>query len=664
MSAADIPAPSGISAQLPAVGGISAERRAAAARWRTAGPWRELAAWPVATAGAVLVAVSYSIAATGTDNQESHFAVFWIGVLMVTVPTFVIGAARSTPARTRMIWVLAYAVFTFVPKLLRNPSVPLYYDEVAHWRQTTGLAASGHLFQSNALIGIVADFPGLHIVTATLADATGFTAWHSAEIVLVLVHVAALFGAVALGQAVFGSLRAGAVTGLFYSLNSSFMYFDTEFGYESLGVVFFIWCLACVGWTYRARTRRRRLEWAIAAAILSFCVVPIHHLSSLFLFAVFLFVAIASLLTYRGRARDPRDHGLVWARLGVGVVLAATTAIWFTVAAPHTYAYLSPYFNGGLGELGRLWSGTSNGRSLYSATSVPGYEQVFAFASPIIAGLLALAGLIVFLRRHRHPDPRPEFTAWSPMRIGLSAYGLLYFASLPLILTSSGAEGARRSWGFTYLGLAVLVTPIVPAVVDHPPWRTARARLAVRTAAVCAGCIMLIGNVSAGLDEDYRFPGPYVYGSDTRSVTPELLAAADWLARNVPGRQMIVADRYAGLGFVRQADAWPATPSGGFPSYDLYFNDAPPSADLIDELASSHYTYLIVDDRMAHNLPAQGEYFAPGEPTSHITQNDLDHYLNYPWTTLVYRSHNYSVYRFDFSGFGANTGVNTSGSTP
>jgi hypothetical protein len=627
--------------------------------------WR-LALWPAVTLGAVIVAWSYSIAATRDVDDARHYAVFWVGFLVVSVPTFVVGGSRRTRTGTRLAWLVGYAAFTFVPKLLRNPSLPLYYDEVAHWRQTVDLTAGGRLYQPNALIGIITDFPGLHIVTAAVGAATGLSTWRSAEIVLFAAHVTAMLGAVALGENVLGSLRAGAIVGLVYSLNSSFLYFDTEFGYESLGMVFFIWCLACVGGMYRARTRRGRLTWTAAAAILGVAIVPVHHLSSLFLLAALALVtaaALLTLLTRRGRAARGEAAGPLWGKLLVAGLLALTIVVWFTLAAPHTVTYLSPYFGGGLGQLSRLWSGNGSGRSLYSATSTPRYEQLCAFASPVVAGLLALAGVLAFLRRRWHPDPRPDFAVWTPMRTGLSAFGLLYFLALPLILTASGAEGARRSWGFSYLGLAILVAPVVLAVLDAPrravapgPRRTASAAVAV----VCAGCVVLIGNVSAGLDEDYRFPGPYVFGSDTRSVTPETVAAAQWLARSVGGRQMIVADRYAGLVFVRDAGASPATPSPGFPAYDLYFSVGRPSAALAAELATSHYAYMVIDDRMATQLPAQGEYTAPGEPNHPPAPGALNQYLDDPWTTLVYRSDHYSIYRFDFGAIDAHV----TGSTP
>ncbi len=623
--------------------------------------WWRLAVWPVVTLGAVLVAWSYSIAATHDTADQLHYAVFWVGVLLVSVPTFVLAGARRTRAGTRMTWLLGYAAFTFVPKLLRSPSLPLYYDEVAHWRQTVDLGSSGKLYQPNALIGIIADFPGLHILTATVGAATGLSTWRSAEIVLFAAHLAAMLGAVALGEAVLGSLRAGAVVGLVYSLNSSFLYFDTEFGYESLGIVFFIWCLACVGWMYRARTRRARAAWTAAAAILGVSVVPVHHLSSLFLLLALAFVAAASLLTRRDRDRQDEAGSALWAKLLVFGLLAGMIVLWFTVAAPHTVTYLSPYFRGGFSQLSRLWSGNGNGRTLYSATSTPKYEQLFAYAAPVLVGLCALAGIRMFVRRRRRAAAGASYAVWDPMRLGLSAYGLLYFLALPFILTASGAEGARRSWAFSYLGVAVLVAPVLLALLDSPRWAgSPRRRRAAGTAVVCAGCVVLIGNVSAGLDEDYRFPGPYVFGSDTRSVTPEGVAAAQWLARSVGGRQMILADRYAGLLFVRDAASWPATPSPGFPAYDLYFSVGRPSDALVAELATSHYTYMIIDDRMATQPPAQGEYFVPGEPNHPPAPGALRQYADYPWTTLVYRSDHYSIYRFDFAAIDAHV----TGSTP
>src|SRR6266566_3869492 len=126
---------------------------------RTRALWSLL--WVSATAGGVLLAVSYSMAATRGADQ-GHYAVFWAGMLVFTVPTVAVAGSRRVSDRLRLGWLATYALFTYLPKLLRNPGGPLYHDEIAHWRQTVGIATTGHLFEPNATIGIISRFPGLH----------------------------------------------------------------------------------------------------------------------------------------------------------------------------------------------------------------------------------------------------------------------------------------------------------------------------------------------------------------------------------------------------------------------------------------------------------------------------------------------------------------------
>jgi hypothetical protein len=611
---------------------------------------RPRALWPLlwlsATAGAVLLAVSYSMAATRGADQ-GHYAVFWAGMLVFTVPTVAVAGSRRVSDRLRLGWLAAYALFTYLPKLLRNPGGPLYHDEIAHWRQTVGIATTGHLFEPNATIGIISRFPGLHIVVATISGSTGLSVWQSALLVLVLAHVLTVLGAAVLGESLFGSVRAGMVVALIYSLNSSFLYFDTQFAYESLAIPLFVWCLAALAKAHNTTERGERLGWTVTAAVIGGMTVTVHHLTALILVLVLVVVtAVTAFMARRGRV----PWHTVWDTLAVLVVTGGIAGAWIVLVAPQTISYLSPYLGGGLSQLFHLFAGSGGGRTLFSASTEPGYERVFAFAAPVIIGLLALKVVVPQLRRAKREH-------WSAMRLGLGGFGLVYFPSVLFILIQSGAEGARRSWAFTYLGLAVLLAPAVLAIWDRVRWPDLGRTITSYVAAFALWATMLVGNVAAGLDESYRFPGPFIFGSDTRSLTPELLAAASWFDQHVGSGVRIVTDRYSGLGFVLDADSWTASPSAGFPAYDLFFSDKPPSAALVEELASSDYRYLIVDKRVATEIPAIGSYFEPDEPfagaSAHpIPAGNIDRYQTTPWTTKVFESDHYVIYRFDFNAIG------------
>lgn len=66
----------------------------------------------------------------------------------------------------------------------------------------------------------------------------------------------------------------------------------------------------------------------------------------------------------------------------------------------------------------------------------------------------------------------------------------------------------------------------------------------------------------------------------------------------------------------------------------------------------------MIDKRTATQLPEIGVYFEPDEPfafggTSPIGVRNLDRYNYLPWTTKVYESDAYAIYRFDFKAIHA-----------
>src|SRR5262249_41299409 len=153
---------------------------------------------------------------------------------------------------------------------------------------------------------------------------------------------------------------------------------------------------------------------------------------------------------------------------------------------------------------------------IFSHSTEPTYEQAAAVAAPI---MIAVALLFAGIRWLRKPSLRSNFL-WSFV---LTA---AYLASLPLTLTTHGENGAHFTWPSMYVGVALLPAALVILfeLDKRSPWlkRTAA------TAGVAVFAVLLVGNTGAGLSVDHRFPGPYQFGSDTLSVTPETLGFAHW----------------------------------------------------------------------------------------------------------------------------------------
>jgi hypothetical protein len=181
----------------------------------------------------------------------------------------------------------------------------------------------------------------------------------------------------------------------------------------------------------------------------------------------------------------------------------------------------------------------------------------------------------------------------------------------------------------------------------------------LRSGLVIALSVALIGGTAAGVDASYRFPGPFLYGSDARSVTPELLAASEWFSSQFGENNKIVTDRYTGLVFGSFGMQNIASPSSNFPIWDLYLTKSGSSIEpgyLLFDLGFSNYTYLIVDARMAYDVPELGVYFTPNDPVSVLPKGRnspfrgrLAKFDTVQWATKVFQSDNYSIYRLNLS---------------
>jgi len=596
---------------------------------------------------------SYLIAQT-TVSDEAEFIWFWLGMVGIELPVIALVARRGTSAAARSALLVLLGFVTYAPKLLRDPSGPVYHDEFAHWRDTYDIIASGRLFQNAQIIPIISQYPGLHAVTAILVDATGLDIWQSATVLLLLCHVALLLGIAVLARAVGLDSRAAALAAAAYGFNASFLYFDTQFAYESMAITLVAWTLACFAQALRARPGQHRRAWCGLTALLAFGCVITHHLSTIELTVVMTGVSIA--LSLPRLARRDGWKGTAATAWGLTAFTGLAITAWIAFVAPSTVAYLSPYLGTGLSQLLHMAAGAGSGRQLFSASLSPWWEHDAAFAVTLIALFLAVGSLLM-LRRWLRGKALPPGRRRA-LFIACTILGLIYFPSTAFILSPAGAEGARRSWAISWIGLAIAVGPAASALLD---WASRRSSLAVRGAVksclAVVAAIALVGGTAAGLDASYRLPGPYLFGSDARSDTPELDAMTQWFLHRFGPGNSVVTDRYTGLLIASYGLQDTAQPSAGFPVWDLYIDTpgqpiGPPS--LIAALTSADFRYLIVDKRMADDAPQLGVYFEGSEPAGLVLPDGqpvfkgrLGKFNTVRWMSKVFESDNYAVYRMN-----------------
>ncbi|BEL12141.1 hypothetical protein Q0Z83_103320 [Actinoplanes sichuanensis] len=575
-------------------------------------------------------------------GQDGQFSWFWAGMLVFSLPAAYWAIRRDSSARLRLAVLVGYACFTYLPKLLRNPAGPLYHDEYAHWGQSRDIVIDGLLFQQNSIVRVIGDYPGLHATVASLATLTGVTVWQAALFVLILAHVLLTLGVAVLAGQLWPDPRVAAAAAIVYSLNSSFLYFDTQFGYESLAIGVLVWALACGMLAIRAVSTRARLGWAALFVPFTVAITATHHLTAIWLTGILGLIALACTI-FRAPART------AWA---LTVTAGASVSMWMAAVSPRTGTYLEPYLGRALDQFGGMAGGDSGGRTLFNQSVAPWWEQQAAFLAPGVALLAVIGAGVLWWRRRRVTDRLTR--AASGAMLLLAA---LYFPATLLILTPSGAEGARRSWAFSYLGIAVVTAPLIIALLDR-----ARRRISVSAIFLLATCtLMMVGNTAAGMNPSYRFPGPPVFGSDTRAATPELLAASEWLRETAGRGARLVADRYSGLIFGSYGEQEPTTGSESFPAYQLYLarpgGPMPPA--LMEQLRTWRFEYLVVDRRMAEQVPDIKIYFENNEPIPHdgrpgFTRSQLTKFDTMPWLIKVYDGPHIAIYRFDFGSQGQN----------
>jgi hypothetical protein len=367
-----------------------------------------------------------------------------------------------------------------------------------------------------------------------------------------------------------------------------------------------------------------------------------------------MFVSVVLSLPRAARADGWR--GTVATAWGLTAFTVVAISAWIFFVAPGTVAYLSPYLGTGFGQLLQMVAGSKSGRTLFSASLSPGWEHIAAFAVTLVALGAAVVGVLMLRRWLR--DGRLPSGGMRGLLFAYAGIGMVYFPSTAFIFSPAGAEGARRSWAISWIGLAILTGPAAAWLTDGAARRRrAVIRNVIRIGAATAAVVSLVGGTAAGLDASYRFNGPFLFGSDARSDTAELNAMSTWFRERFGDANRVITDRFTGLLLASYGLQDPGEPSAGFPAWDLY--TYPPGEKLgppglIANLTISNFTYLIVDKRMATDVPRIGIYFEGKEPDNLVLPNGqpifkgrLSKFGQVFWMSKVFESDNYAVYRMD-----------------
>jgi hypothetical protein len=616
--------------------------------------------WVGMVVGVALVCLSYTLAGRSTGaGEQPKFLLLWIGIIVFLWPAARRLANPFVTESERLSILVAVALFTYLPKFLRNPQRPVFYDEIAHWTQVERIVQTGDLFQANPAVRVLPSYPGLHTLTAGLRELTGLSTWQVGVVLIAVLHVVSTVGVFVLVRRLMASPVVAGLSALIWCVAPGALFFNSQFAYQSLAIVGFVWVVVAVS-EAQAATGGPRWAWTGLAAVLGSAVVVTHHLTSYAMVGVLLVFTVAAVVLRR------REGGATWQPPLVLLVLSLlVNAVWMLArggskAVDSIVTYLSPYPEGGLDQLWGAVTGTGERRTFFVRSGLPVWEQWAAFAAPLLAIALGIIGVRLMTKMRR----TPRSGAWA-----LTAFAGLYVLSLPLILTPTGAQGAHRSAPFTYLGICLVAASGLAWIIGRTTESGARfRRLGPMAIALVIG-IVVIGNTASSVNEFDRFPGPWEAGADSRSLTPELADAARWLHTYDSGDR-VVTDIYSGtalgvLGTTRDSCAVAASCPGDLQIWRFYNGQEVRGSDLA-LLRSEGYRFLAVDRRMTTSTPRSGYWFNRNE------QGAFEHDEPYPkeilarlesfrWLTKVYASTNYDIYEINIDAADADVLEGTPG---
>ena len=605
-------------------------------------------------AGAALIVVAYHHAAGLEQPDNLQFALYWSGFLMGMLPLVALACARGVDAVMRTCALVGIGLFGMVPRLQRFG--PAGSDEFIHLRQSMEAFYSGEVGHTLFLLPISKEFFGLHQASSAFALLTGMPLWFAGMTVVLLGHVLSVLAVYQLIRLVDVPAPGAAVGAVVYTLNPSWLFFNAGFSYESLALPLALWCLAATVGAGRATDRPA--SRSIAAALFCVAVLPmIHHLSTIMLCLILALIIVARLAFWYPRTLVSglaADRERLWPLALIWFCLLVSINFWWSEKYEWLLSYLSPAWTEGLSQLGKIFDGigrASGQRSLFGNSLNPIYEVVSGYLYPFVVLALFLWSLTVVWRNRR----RVSSAVW-----GFAVLGAMFFASMPMLLTHGGAEGAHRSWGYSFIGIAV----VCGFAWSHGPrsWESSAERLrlvapllsrpGLRAGAAClVFTVLAFGSATLGVNLSARFPGSAHVGDDARSVSKEGAAVAAWLEAHADVDTPVLADRYVStqVGSLGRMSA--LRPSDSFPIWDLYMSAAPVRPEVLKQISDSDIRYFVVDSRMATTRPKMGYWFTRNEPGVRgdqlFPQAALDRFNCLPWLQGVYAAGPLTVYEVD-----------------
>ena len=582
--------------------------------------------WPIGLmASACVFAITYLHA--WSEGPDGAHALFWIAVALMVLTIAALIAAGPT-RMSGFLASVALGALLFLPKLLHSPTFFNYFDEVSHVRAVQGLTDGDGLFLANPINKAVEFYPGLAAAAGVLHSATGLSTFVAGNLLILTLHALLLGALFLLYERVADSPQIGLLAVAVYAANPAFVFFESYFAYESFALPLAASAFVAVVLSDRLSSRVRTALIAIAIAI-GLAVVVSHHVTS-WVLALILLLSGSSALWIRGRGH-PATRGL----LVVGMTVGTAVVAWLLLVAPYTSEYVAPTFSDSFEAVGTAAEGDFEHRETFQGEALPVYERYATYVFPfVLAGAFLVASAPLLYRgafRREHMTP------------ALAVVGSVYFVSLPIAwLTSNSA--VTRIWEFAFLGVAPLVAIAIARLLVGT-------RLVLRGLAVVLLFALFVGGISSRTTLAQGLPGDYEPSADPRSMTGDLLAAARWFRERYGTDNVVAGDHAAFAVFGAYGGQQVVSGQGTGARPWLVFFPRRITQSVLTELNLHDVQFLVIDRRIATDLPRTGWYYSSNEPgagsrTGPVPTESLDKFTRSPAFETIYDNGNIVIYRY------------------
>ena len=476
-------------------------------------------------AGIALVSLSFALARANTELDLARI-LLWGGIAAIVGPALVRMLFASTGRAERIFLVAMAALLLYWIKVLHDPVQLFFADEFFHIANAQRLADTGHLYGENLLLPVSADYPALALDTVALSTLSGLGLFTSALVVIGVAKVLLAVGILLIFERLSGSVRIAGVGALLYCAHSNYVFWSSQFSYESLSVPLLVCALLCVV----ARTgaaRPQRLAWSTAGCVVVAGVAITHHMTSYALAVILWAQVVLTLVLRRPEVRPP---------LAMATVATLASAAWAVIVAGGTANYLGSIFSRLTGAVSRAVTEEAATRVPFqgsdlaavgpAVTPTPIDDRLIAVCAVLLVGVGVLAGLLV-MRKRKWLDP---------LVLLLALAAVAAVAAYPLRVFPEAWEISNRTSEFLFLGAAFVAAHAVVVFVDR-----GRRRWRMPAAAV-AGVIAVVGGVVIGWPAVARLPHPVAAKVGDVRLEAQGPRMAEWARTHLPPDATIVAN--------------------------------------------------------------------------------------------------------------------------